>query len=58
MITGLVVSFLCWAKPIMAHMAAENRLPKSTGRAEVTVLPVDFSARCACRFFDGSMAQS
>ncbi len=46
-----LVSLPRWAKPMMAHKAEENRLPKSTGRAEVTVPPVDFprgltSARC------------
>jgi hypothetical protein len=28
----------CWAKPIITHNAKKNRLPASTGRAEVTVL--------------------
>src|SRR5690348_2903832 len=35
----------CWAKPIIPQNANEKRLPKSTGRAEVTVLPRNFSSR-------------
>jgi len=34
----------CWADSIIAYNAHENRLPKGTGGAEVTVLPVDFRA--------------
>src|SRR5580765_5146985 len=38
-----------WAKPIISYKSVKNRLPKSTGRAEVTVLPVDFLCTPACR---------
>jgi hypothetical protein len=34
----------CWADSIIPYNAQENRLPKRTGRAEVTVLHVDFRA--------------
>jgi len=33
---------------IIPYNAHENRLPKGTGRAEVTVLPVDFRPSIAC----------
>jgi len=57
-IAGLLVPVPHWANSIIAYKADENRLPESTGRAEVTVLPVDFSAWSGFRFFDRGIAQS
>jgi hypothetical protein len=37
-IAGLLGLGCCRAKPIIAYKGEENRLPGSTGRAEVTVL--------------------
>jgi hypothetical protein len=37
-IAGLLGLGRCRAKPIIAYKGEENRLPASTGRAEVTVL--------------------
>jgi hypothetical protein len=47
----------CWANSIIPYNARENRLPKRTGRAEVTVLPVDFRPRMSARWKERSRTQ-